>query len=185
MPRLPEPWVHRVLRWRMWPRTERAWLYLHAADEMLIAVAPAPVVLGRLPELMSRAKQQLPPDDPRMAAMLAIYDEFGPRRATLAPHIDEPEHPRPLGDVERRTLASVLHGTYSSSDRGYARARSFRNILVLATALLGLAAGLLIGVGAAWPHVLPLCVTTGATSATGTGTTGTAGAAKILVCPTG
>jgi hypothetical protein len=162
------------LPWKRWLRTEKAWLFLHAADEMFVGLAPDRIVRARLADILVRAQHVLEPDDPQLKDMRALYERHtvGYRPGPCQPACSGYSNDRAevmLTEVERRTLAAVLHTAYGVSDRGYVRAHTFRNILVTGTLLLTLAAAILLLVGARWPNALPLCTTT---------------AAKAEICPT-
>ena len=72
--------------------------------------------------------------------------------------------------MQRYALAGILHAIHCTWDRGYARARSFRHLVVVATVLLTIGVAALVAVGVLWPHALPLC-TSGTLRVCATGST--------------
>jgi hypothetical protein len=132
---------------RRWLRLEAAWQLLHVADESLIAVAPDWMVLSRAPEIVVQAKRWLGPEDPRLNEVAALVTPAH-RRAESAVTVSR---------VDRYTLAGLLHAIHYTWDRSYARARSFRHLLVTACVLLSVAMVALVAVGVISPPSLPMC----------------------------
>lgn len=129
---------------RKWLRFEAAWQLLHIADESLLAVAPDCMFVARAPEIAVQARRWLGPDDPRLAPITNLLRP-GQEPATEVTR------------VQRYALAGILHAIHCTWDRGYARARSFRHLVVVATVLLTIGVAALVAVGVLWPHALPLC----------------------------
>jgi hypothetical protein len=167
------PWTLIPYQLERWRRTERAWLYFHAADELFLSLAPDSVIISRLPEIYARAKHVFAPDDPRLSAVADLYrlhtaapNHLRSAVSTTTDSTGEVERDAETEDTaatytlgtERRTLSSVLHAVYGASDRGYVQAWTFRNVILTGTTLLSLATGGLLAAGAVSPNLLPLCV---------------------------
>lgn len=121
---------------------EATWLRIHAVDVTVIRLATPGVVRARLPEIASTGKELLGDSD---ESVVAIREILG--------HAKWTEH-------DREVLAHSARAVHSASDSESMRLRSFRNILLGATAVLGLLAISFGIVGAVRPDTFGL-VTTG------------------------
>ncbi len=137
------PWHRRYVG--NWLRLENAWQLLHVADESLVAIATDSMVLARAPQIAVHAKRWLGPEDSRLM-------QIAPLLANRA----SPLH-HPVTQEDRYALAGILHAIHLSWDRSYARARSFRQLLIITAFLLSAAMTTLVVVGIRWPESLPMC----------------------------
>lgn len=168
---LPAPSDHKTRRgvrphrpFRRWVHLESGWQLLHVADEALLAVAPAAMVLARGAEILVQARRWFGAGDPRVQRVSTILERHAD---------DTAEHHVRLSRADRYALVSVVHAIHTALDRSYAQARSFRNILILAFLLLLTAVAALILVGLAWPTSVPLC------------SVGNPAVGRLPICPTG
>lgn len=121
---------------------EATWLRIHAVDIAVIRLATPGVVRARLPEIVATGKELIGDTDP---SVVAIREILGHSKWT--------EH-------DREVLAHSARAVHAASDSESMRLRSFRNILLGATAVLGLLAICFGVVGAFRPDTFGL-VTTG------------------------
>jgi hypothetical protein len=150
-------------------RLERAMSNLDAAEALLLDVAAAEYVLGRLPGVLNDVVRHLSPTDPRRQRVELIAQQAGVsgrpaaapaardaeerlRRATaeLAVQLD-------VADRHRQEIAAAARAASSGAMREQLRVRSFRGVLLATTALLMLLAAGLLAVGLISPTTLPLC----------------------------
>jgi hypothetical protein len=131
---------------KRWLRLEAAWRCLHVADESLLTLAPDPMVRARGHEIYSQAMRWIGPHDARVVHVGRVL--------ALRSH---PSDQRDLSAEDRYAFVGLLHAVHQANDHGYARARSFRNIIMVAMVLLSLAAVGLVITGALFPNALPLC----------------------------
>jgi len=110
---------------------------LHAAEILLLDLLPDEEIDAVAPDILSRAWELLPRDDPRRLALESVHEAHAvTKRAQL-----------------RNTLSLV----YESADLWFVRARGFRNVLYISAALIGvLMCGLTIAVSLD-PASLPFC----------------------------
>ncbi|WP_454790189.1 hypothetical protein [Mycolicibacterium lutetiense] len=121
---------------------EATWLRIHAVDVTVIRLATPGVVRARLPEIVSTGKELLGDSH---ESVVAIREILGHSKWT--------EH-------DREALARSTKAVHAASDSESMRLRSFRNILLGATAVLALLAICFGVVGAVRPDTFGL-VTTG------------------------
>lgn len=138
---------------------ERAMSNLDAAEGMLLTVAPADYLLGRLPGVLNDVTRHLPPTDHRRRQL----EQLG-RRVGVCSLGDPAEGTPPAGtdpldlvDAERLTIATASRAAGSAALREQMRLRSFRNVLIVATLLLTLLAAALCLIGLRSPTTLPPC----------------------------
>ena len=132
--------------------------YLHCAEIAALHLLPPAEVDARLPDAAAKLGQVVTnPCDPRRL----ILD------AELVPPRRPPADPSPLRTAmsptivmprsARRSWPAAFHTAYDISDLQHTRVRNLRNILLLATIVLVLTAGIVSLVGAWSPTSLPLC----------------------------
>ncbi|MBM7805155.1 hypothetical protein JOD57_000992 [Geodermatophilus bullaregiensis] len=182
--------AHRAAR-RGWPllregaRLARAASNLHAAEADLLRRAPWWYLRGELPNLDAHVRRHLPVDDPRRLrvedlarrerdaelirrerdAELARKGEVEDEDAGSAGPSD-----RGLPRLDRESLIAAVRAACSAAEREQQRVRSFRTIVVAATAILFVIA-LFVGFwGAREPTLVPICFEPQQ--------------ASVLVCPT-
>jgi hypothetical protein len=129
---------HRWFRnWWTAPLLDAAYRYLHAAQIQLVDLYDESEVESALPNVLAKI-QQLSPDDPRRLR---------------AEQLGTMTH----GRARRVVLRNSLDAAYGASDAWHRRQRSFRNIIVLATAgitVLLVLVGLLVFFN---PSYMPFC----------------------------
>src|SRR4051812_20497415 len=132
-------------------RLGRVASHLHAAEADLLRRVPSTYVLGEVPSLEAHVRRHLPVDDPRRVRMDAIARKVADRsaadrstrggkwtnRTATAPAADPG-----LDQEERETIIAAVRAASSAAEREQQRIRSFRTIVVMATVLLTVIAGL-------------------------------------------
>lgn len=116
---------------------ESAWTHVHAAEALLVASCRAEV----LPSVVPRAAdltRVFDADSPQRQAVAALTQDLGPDRSTL-------------------TVALAIEAAHGRRDSHHDRARSFRNIVVAAALLVGVAVLSLVVLAVAAPTTLPMC----------------------------
>jgi uncharacterized membrane protein YczE len=125
---------------------ERTLGSLDAVEADLLRLAPDDYVRGLMPSLKAHVNRYLPKDDPR--------------RTRLEPLVEKAEK-APLSRAERGAAVAAYHAANSQRRRELLRLRTFRNVLLVAAALLlGVAVALGI-LGSLRPDLIPLCFTPG------------------------
>jgi hypothetical protein len=140
---------------------ERAMSNLDAAEALLLDVAPPEYVLGRLPGVLNDAVRHLGPTDVRRLHLEHIARRAGISNTTT-PLADDTSTPS-LEDVlrlveqERLTIATAYRAASSAALREQLRVRSFRNVLLVSTALLTVLAVALAVAGFLARTAIPVC----------------------------
>jgi hypothetical protein len=137
-------------------RLARATSNLHAAEANLLRRAPLDYLRGQLPNFDAHIRRHLPVDDPRR------------RRVEDLTHKDQDGH---LDNVDRESLIGAVRAASSAAEREQQRVRSFRTIVLGATALLFVIAGLVGLLSVLRPAFVALCFAPQQL--------------QVLVCPTG
>ena len=146
-------------RWRG-TSVERAYQSLHAARIFLVHLLPAEDVNALVPGVVARAATVLNGNDPRR-----VQIERLPRMES--------------GPAKRAALRQAMEITFDASDQLHMRVRGFRNILLVAAALITLLMVVLVLVVRAYPDAMPLCFKPAVTA------TATQPAQTTTVCPSG
>jgi hypothetical protein len=140
---------------------ERAMSNLDAAEALLLDVAPADYVLGRLPGVLNDVERYLAPTDVRrrhlehIARQVGIADNSRPLPdETTTPTVKDLNC---LVERERPTIATAYRAASSAALRQQLQIRSFRNVLLVTTALLTLLVIALAVVGFVARTAIPLC----------------------------
>jgi hypothetical protein len=140
---------------------ERAMSNLDAAEALLLDVAPADYVLGRLPGVLNDVERYLAPTDVRrrhlehIARQVGIADNSGPLPdETTTPTVEDVND---LVERERPTIATAYRAASSAALHQQLQIRSFRNVLLVTTALLSLLVIALAVVGFVSRTAIPLC----------------------------
>jgi hypothetical protein len=136
--------VERIFR--AGPPMERAVTNLDAAEAQLLNFAPASYILDQMPDLLGRVQSQLLPTDPRRQQLERIAGTLG--------DLEDKEN---MVDAERSKIVTAMRAASSAALRERIRLRSFRNVVVWTTVVMGLLA---IGValtGFLSPTLIPLC----------------------------
>jgi hypothetical protein len=140
---------------------ERAMSNLDAAEALLLDVAPADYVLGRLPGVLNDVERHLAPTDVRRRHLEHIARQVG-IADTSRPLPDQTTTPtvkdvNDLVERERPTIATAYRAASSAALRQQLQIRSFRNVLLVTTALLSLLVIALAVVGFVSRTAIPLC----------------------------
>ncbi|MGB5937360.1 MAG: hypothetical protein WBG76_16040 [Ornithinimicrobium sp.] len=167
------------------PRTgslrERAKSNIDAAEAQLLNFAPPTYVLGQLPGLLTHVQCHLIPTDPRrlaferLARRLGVHDvDHPPQQGTERAPRGEPttEDRFAVVEEERGTIVTAARAASSASLREQVRVRSFRDVLVVTSALLSVLVVAVAVIGFVWPTMIPLCFAP------------EDGGQAIVVCPT-
>ena len=154
-------------RWRG-ASVERAFQSVHAAQVFLIDLLPEEEVRAQVPGAVGRVRRLLGRDDPR-----AVQAE-----ALLTAYLKDGSPPAP---VNRAQLKQVVRVGYAASDQAHARVRDFRNILLIAGALIFVLMGILTLVVSDTPDAMPLCFSSSNDTPPAAGQTANPG----TVCPSG
>jgi len=121
---------------------ERASGHIDAAEIELLRLARDPYLRGQLPNLVGHVTAHLPRDDPRRRRIKEIAEEARRRDPT---------------DAEREVVAAAVRRTSLESRREVTRVRSFRNLLIICSLVLSVAAAGLVVLAASSPATVPLC----------------------------
>ena len=143
------------------PLVERAMTNLHAAEADLLRFASPEFVLGEMPSLLRHVQCHLPPTDPRRQEFERIAKKVG---------VKDPDHPRlpaPTGnehaadintvEQERGKIVAIVRAASSAGLREQVRLRSFRNVIVVTTAVMVLLTIAVALVGLFDKTLIPLC----------------------------
>lgn len=137
---------------------ERATSNLDAAEAQLLNLAPPRYVLGQMPSLLRHVQRHLRPTDPGRQEFERIARSVGIANPDSAGLVNgEQKRAVDTVDQERGKIVTTVRAASSEALREHVRLRSFRNIVVITTVLLGLLAA---GVGLTGffrPALVPLC----------------------------
>lgn len=140
---------------------ERAMSNLDAAEAQLLNIAPAKYVLGQLASVVSHTRSHLAPNDPRrqeleyVARTLGIAQQGEPcQHEANGQTLDEKLE---IVEVQRGKIVTAWRAGCSAALREHVRLRSFRNVVVVATALMTLLAVGLAIFGWIDPAAFPMC----------------------------
>jgi hypothetical protein len=144
---------------RYGPLRERAMSNLDAAEAQLLNIAPAGYVLGQMPSLLQHIRCHLVPGDQRREDFELLARRLGVNDPPLTQTADQPryEEKKRIVERERGQIVTAVRAASSASLREQVRVRSFRNVLLVTTAITTLLA---IGVAiTGWlnPTLIPLC----------------------------
>jgi hypothetical protein len=140
---------------------EQAYRNLHAAKIFMVDELREPDLAAQVPEVSAR--------------MAVVLDRGDPRRTQLEKGLLSTDPA-----TRRVALRQAMEVSYDASDEGYARLRDFRNIILLTSLVLMLAAGVLALAVALVPRAMPLCFTPIVS-----GAAPTVGQSGQGVCPSG
>lgn len=126
---------------------ERVSSNLDAAEADVLRLAPTGYLRGQMPSLLSHVRAHLPAGDPRRIR----FEEITRDAARGA-----------LSDWQQDVVIAVVRDAAGEGRREIARVRSFRNVLLITSMVLGVLVVGLGVVGVAAPHAIPLCFHPGA-----------------------
>lgn len=121
---------------------ERSTTNLDAVEAHLLRLAPADYVRGEMPSVAAYVCRYLKKDDPRRTRIEQLAQEAEARELLTA---------------EREAVVAAYHAASSQRHRELMRLRSFRNVLVVASAVLLLVVIGLGVLGSLRPQAIPLC----------------------------
>ena len=139
-----------LTNWLFGTDIERAWAALKTGGRSLLRMYPFPRLLSRAEELLNEGTQTLGVTHPAVARLAAALKSVQPAEGAL--NLPSPE----VQDAIREGTVELKEAIDFDSDASHARVRSFRNVLILVTAVEAI---LLIGVGLDPPAqpFLPIC----------------------------
>ncbi len=138
---------------------ERAISNLDAAETMLLNVAPAEYLESRLPGVLNDVVRHLFPTDCRRQNLVRLAQRVA-TQDPLSSDTDGAVARKVLQDIlsqERLAIAAASRAASSEALREQLRVRSFRNVLIVTSALLTVLASALVVVGLLSPTAIPLC----------------------------
>ena len=156
----------RLPRFRTGALRERAKSNLDAAEAQLLNFAPPDYLLGQLPGLLTHVQCHLIPSDPRRTEFERLARSLGLRDAdhpsakgadTVEARAAAREEHRRIVREERGAIVSAVRAASSASMREQVRVRSFRDVLVVTSALMALLVIAIGLIGFISPTLIPLC----------------------------
>lgn len=174
-----------------------AFANLHAARVVLVDLYAEEDIQAAAPAVLARLRTCLPPADERLQRAEKLFgsllsgvpadahshgwltreDRIQANRMPLIFHAHPGCSASELA-CRRAALRDAMQVSYDAADEQYARVRSFRNVLITGTVVLGLLVFAVCLLGARNPKAIPLCFNPSSTSAV------TAAGALQKVCPT-
>ncbi len=149
-----EPRPRRVGGWWHGTVYEAAYLNLHAAHAQIVLLLDEPELRAELPEALARIEAGLHKDDPRRADAQRVAT------ASTRPNPHE--------------VSRMIEVGYAASDQMHTRVRSFRNVVILAAAVITAFMVAFTAYVSTHPHAVPLCFQSTAAPST----------AVRVICPT-
>jgi hypothetical protein len=144
---------------RYGPLRERAMSNLDAAEALLLNIAPPGYVLGQMPSLLQHVRCHLVPGDSRREEFELVARRLGVNELAPPQTVDQPQYEERKKIVlqERGQIVTATRAASSASLREQVRVRSFRNVLLVTTAVTTLLAIVVAIVGWLYPALIPLC----------------------------
>lgn len=144
---------------RYGPLRERAMSNLDAAEAQLLNIAPPEYVLGQMPSLLQHIRCHLVSGDPRREEFELVARRLGVNDPPLTQAADQPQYDerKRVVEQERGQIVTAMRAASSASLREQVRVRSFRNVLLVTTAVTTLLAIVVAIVGWIYPTLIPLC----------------------------
>ena len=173
----PDPKWLRIFR--NGPLIERAMSNLDAAEAQLLNLAPPDYVHGQMPSLLRHVQRHLGPTDPgrqefeRIARRVGISDPDPLSQDKADQDFDERKATRTI-ETQRGKIVATVRAASSHGLREQVRLRSFRNTVVVTTALMTVLAIGVAVTGLLFPMLVPLCFAPEL-----------GGGKSVVVCPTG
>src|SRR6478609_8836916 len=161
------------------PLIERAMSNLDAAEAQLLNLAPPDYVHGQMPSLLRHVQRHLGPTDPgrqefeRIARRVGISDPDPLSQDKADQDFDERKATRTI-ETQRGKIVATVRAASSHGLREQVRLRSFRNTVVVTTALMTVLAIGVAVTGLLFPMLVPLCFAPEL-----------GGGKSVVVCPTG
>lgn len=158
----------RFPRYRSGSLRERAKSNLDAAEAQLLNFAPPDYVLGQLPGLLTHVQCHLIPTDPRRIEFERAARRLGVHDADHPPTEQNGANPGQTRDrtkqerlaivrEERGAIVTAMRAASSASLREQVRVRSFRDVVVVTSGLMGVLVVMVAIIGFRWPTMIPLC----------------------------
>lgn len=119
---------------------ERAASNIDAAESTLLRIAPEWYLRGQMPSLLRHGERHLSRSDRRLTQLHRLADKSGP-----------------LDDADRSTVIAAHRAASSEATREQTRVRSFRNVLLITSLVMGLLAVAVGLLGVLAPATVPLC----------------------------
>jgi hypothetical protein len=146
------PRAHRLWASMTGSTIGRAMSNLDAAEANLLRVAPDSYLAGQMPSLLNHVQRHLEPDDPRRRELERLAGRLGPDH-TLAGTSDLSA----ITDEERNAIVGSVRAASKAALREQLRVRSFRNVLLVTSAVMTLIAVGVAILGFISPATVPLC----------------------------
>ncbi len=160
-----DPRPRRISNWWRGSLLEAAFQNLHAAQAEIALLYDPGELRAELPEALARIEEGLQKDDPRRADAQRVATSTDPPD----PH-----------EVSR-----IIEIGYSAADQSHTRVRNFRNVVVMAAAMLTIFLIAFVAYVATHPRSVPLCFRQPITQTTALAATPTTPAGGIeVICPT-
>jgi len=130
---------------------------LDAAEATLLRLAPPEYLEGQLPGLLNHVHRYLPPQDARRLQLEALISERQAAKRRLNGSRQRPSPVDPIPGEERGIIVAAVRAASSEEIRALMRAQSFRNTLVVTSAILIFLAGMAAILSMISPSTVPLC----------------------------
>jgi hypothetical protein len=130
----------------------RAVSNLDAAEANLLRVAPDSYLIGQMPSLLNHVQRHLEASDPRRRELERLAGRLGPDHIMAGARELAAVNPE-----ERNAIVSSVRGASKAALREQLQVRSFRNVLLVTSVVMGLIAVGVAILGFISPASVPLC----------------------------
>ena len=130
----------------------RAVSNLDAAEANLLRVAPDSYLIGQMPSLLNHVQRHLEASDPRRRELERLAGRLGPD-----PIMAGARELAAVNPEERNAIVSSVRGASKAALREQLQVRSFRNVLLVTSVVMGLIAVGVAILGFINPASVPLC----------------------------
>lgn len=143
------PWRARLNLWARFRSSfggssfERTLGNLDAVEAHLLRLAPPDYLRSLLPSIQAHVNRHLPKQDPRWESLTSVVKKVAQNAE--------------LSKAEQGAAVAAYHAANSQRRREFLRLRSFRNMLLAATAVLLIVGAGLGTIGSIHPNLIPLC----------------------------
>ena len=163
-----DPQPRRLPNWWRGTLVEAGFQNLHAARAEIVHLYDERELRAELPEALARIEEGLQKDDPRRAEAQRMATTTGP--------------------LDAASVRKLIETGYSAADQTHARVRSFRNVVLVAAAVLTIFLIAFAAYVSTHPKAVPLCFTStevaAAPLANGEPAAGGATSTTRIICPT-